>query len=231
MAILCCTKMEGRGHRRMVRQMACVGAWRAGWVLLSVLCWQRLDLGQHPLRVTFLDVGQGDSTLIEMPHSSVWLVDGGGIPSYMKSDFDVGERIVVPALAARGIDPIDVLVLTHADEDHVRGAAAVLQHFTVRQVVVSDVGVKRGEKEEGKAFTKNSWTRSKTRHPDLSGRSGQTFHQKRGYPCRFGIHLLRGMNFAEHVQTPTPTLSYSRCNTDNAAFCSRGIWKGRWRLI
>ncbi|HEU4962663.1 MAG TPA: DNA internalization-related competence protein ComEC/Rec2 [Bacilli bacterium] len=97
-----------------------------------------------PLRVTFLDVGQGDSTLIETPQHHVWLIDGGGIPAFRRTDYDVGARVVVPALASRGIDTIDVLVMTHADEDHVRGLAAVLQQFEVKQVIVSTT--------EGEAF-------------------------------------------------------------------------------
>ncbi|MGZ6530092.1 MAG: ComEC/Rec2 family competence protein, partial [Tumebacillaceae bacterium] len=42
------------------------------------------------------------------------------------------------AIAAEGIDTIDVMVMTHADEDHVKGLLAVLKRFTVKEVIVSD---------------------------------------------------------------------------------------------
>ncbi|MBL0387314.1 DNA internalization-related competence protein ComEC/Rec2 [Tumebacillus sp. ITR2] len=91
------------------------------------------------LRITFLDVGQGDSILLELPNHQTWLVDGGGIPGFQHTTYDPGARVVVPALAAKGIDDIDTLVLTHADEDHVRGVAAALQTFRVHQLLVSDL--------------------------------------------------------------------------------------------
>ncbi|KEO85150.1 hypothetical protein EL26_00920 [Tumebacillus flagellatus] len=116
--------------------------WRA-YTVPAVACLLALGIfwrafAAHDLRVTFLDVGQGDSILLEMPHQ-IWLVDGGGIPGFQHSDYDPGERVVVPALASKGIDDIDTLVLTHADEDHVRGLAAVLHSFRVHQLLVSDL--------------------------------------------------------------------------------------------
>lgn len=98
------------------------------------------------LRVTFLDVGQGDSALVETPGGMRILVDGGGIPSYLQSDFDVGKRIVIPFLRHRGIRTLDYMVATHADEDHVRGLIAVMQKMKVRHLIVS------GYNDPGQAF-------------------------------------------------------------------------------
>jgi competence protein ComEC len=83
------------------------------------------------LRIVFLDVGQGDSTLIELPDSRFLLVDAGGVPG---SGFDIGERVVLPALLAFGVRSLDDLVLTHGDPDHIGGAPAVLRHFSTHQV-------------------------------------------------------------------------------------------------
>lgn len=91
----------------------------------------------HQLRVTFVDVGQGDCALIEGPRGTKILVDGGGIPSYLHSDFDVGEKIVLPFLRHRGVRTLDYVVATHADEDHVRGLLSVLKRIKVRNLVVS----------------------------------------------------------------------------------------------
>jgi competence protein ComEC len=71
-----------------------------------------------------LDVGQGDATLIRFPGGTTWLVDAGG--SVAGSRFDVGARIVAPALRAQGVGGLDALLLTHADADHVGGAAGLI---------------------------------------------------------------------------------------------------------
>jgi competence protein ComEC len=81
------------------------------------------------MRVVFLDVGQGDATLVVGPRGGAWLIDAGGLPG---SAFDIGERVVVPAIAAFGVSRLDTVVLTHGDPDHVGGAPAVLRRFAPR---------------------------------------------------------------------------------------------------
>jgi competence protein ComEC len=83
------------------------------------------------LRVVFLDVGQGDATLVQLPGGCTLLVDAGGLPG---STFDAGERVVAPALRALGVGRLDVLVITHADPDHIGGAASVMRRFAPRAV-------------------------------------------------------------------------------------------------
>jgi competence protein ComEC len=82
--------------------------------------------------LTFLDVGQGDCCLARFPDGGTMLVDGGGSPF---SEFDVGERVVAPALRARGVGRIDLVVLTHAHEDHVGGLPAILRDVRVGRVL------------------------------------------------------------------------------------------------
>ncbi len=83
------------------------------------------------LRVVFLDVGQGDSTVIQLPDHRFMLVDAGGLAG---TGFDIGERVVTPALLALGARSIDTLVLTHGDPDHIGGAPAVLRHFSPHHI-------------------------------------------------------------------------------------------------
>lgn len=82
------------------------------------------------LRLTFLDVGQGEATLIEFPGREKMLVDGGG---FQDNTFDVGEYVVCPFLWRRGIKKIDYLVLTHAHPDHLNGLKAVARNFSIRE--------------------------------------------------------------------------------------------------
>ncbi|EYB68744.1 DNA internalization-related competence protein ComEC/Rec2 [Deinococcus phoenicis] len=80
--------------------------------------------------IVFLDVGQGDSTLIRTGHLNV-LVDGGGS---VGSDYDVGTRTVVPALRALGVRSLNVVVATHADTDHIEGLSGVLRALPVGEL-------------------------------------------------------------------------------------------------
>lgn len=82
----------------------------------------------RPMYVHFIDVGQGDATLITTPHGRVILVDTGGA----RGDFDVGDRVVVPYLKHYGALEIDYLFLTHGHQDHAGGAAAVARELTVK---------------------------------------------------------------------------------------------------
>ena len=99
------------------------------------------------VRVAFLDVAQGDSTAILLPGGRVFLVDAGGTfpgqtvapaapegTGRLATGFDVGERVVSPALRAVGVRRIDTLVLTHGDPDHIGGAAAVMRRYPPRAI-------------------------------------------------------------------------------------------------
>jgi competence protein ComEC len=78
------------------------------------------------LRVVFLDVGQGDATLVMLPGGRVLLIDAGGA---VGSAFDIGERVLAPALRAFGVRRLDTLVITHGDPDHIGGAPAMMRRF------------------------------------------------------------------------------------------------------
>lgn len=80
------------------------------------------------LKVTFIDVGQGESILVEFPGRTRWLIDGGGFPV---GGFDVGESVVSPFLWRKGIRRLDAVVLTHAHPDHLKGLEAVARNFAV----------------------------------------------------------------------------------------------------
>jgi len=75
------------------------------------------------LRVTVLDIGQGDSILIDLPDGSLMLVDGGGFPG---QSFDVGKRVLVPVLRARRRSRIDRVVVSHPHPDHFGGLGAAV---------------------------------------------------------------------------------------------------------
>ncbi len=129
--------------------------WRALTVILAALLTSALIGPQErPPEVVFLDVGQGDATLVRLGHGVDVLVDGGGTPF---SDRDVGAGVVLPALRALGVWDLDAVVATHPDLDHVEGLLTVLRDLRVGMLVMGppaperaiDVSLRRVAEERG----------------------------------------------------------------------------------
>jgi competence protein ComEC len=93
---------------------------------LDAAYWVQRNYGNQDLRVTYLDVGQGSSALVEFPGRERMLIDGGGSPG---DDFDVGEMVVAPFLLYSKIWRVDYIVLSHPDTDHMEGLRFITSHF------------------------------------------------------------------------------------------------------
>jgi competence protein ComEC len=113
------------------------GRWRRGLAIVAVTglladagWWAHVRWRPGVLRVTFLDVGQGDAAVAELPDGRVLVVDAGGFPG---SDFDTGAAVVAPYLATRKIMEVDVVVMTHAHPDHAGGLPSLLARYRPRE--------------------------------------------------------------------------------------------------
>ena len=95
-------------------------------LIASPLIRHSIRLADPSSRVTFLDVGQGEAVVLELPHGKTILVDGGGMES---EHFDVGERLIAPFLWGRGISRLDGVVISHPHTDHWNGLPFVIDHF------------------------------------------------------------------------------------------------------
>jgi competence protein ComEC len=92
--------------------------------------------GQPPvvdgIRLTLFDVGQGEAMLLESGTSRLQ-IDAGGAP-FGSGSFDIGARVVAPALWARRVSGVDAVLLTHGDPDHIGGAPMLLDIFGPRRL-------------------------------------------------------------------------------------------------
>ncbi|BAU27160.1 competence protein ComEC [Aneurinibacillus soli] len=120
---------------------------RKSWLLCIVLALICASLPyvdrRAEVRITFLDVGQGDAIVIQT-QDRVVLIDTGGIPAVpfdgqtwriRRKPFWPAQDVILPYLYAQGIGKIDQLVMTHGDSDHIGGVPYVLTHVPVRQVI------------------------------------------------------------------------------------------------
>lgn len=88
--------------------------------------------GQRFLRVHLLDVDQADAILVRFPDGQTLLVDAAG--DVLEGSFDVGARVVVPAIWALGVRSLNYLAITHGDPDHAGGGVAVVRDLRPREV-------------------------------------------------------------------------------------------------
>ncbi len=115
----------------------------------------------HPLRVHFIDVGHGDSCLVQTPGGHAILIDGG----YS----DAADK-VVNYIKKAGVKELDLVIATHPHSDHVGGLADVVKCFPVKMVLDS-----------GKPYTTFTYqrflqaVRADGRIKYVLGRSGQVY--------------------------------------------------------
>jgi competence protein ComEC len=103
----------------------------AGFIMFTtLLIWHPFPHHSENLRITYIDVGQGDAALIECPGHEVMLIDGGGLAA---SRFDIGEQVVSQVLWRKGIKRIDYLVCSHPHPDHFGGLFSVSRNFAVSE--------------------------------------------------------------------------------------------------
>lgn len=123
--------------------MACVSL-----AVLIVFLWHGFDPDRFERggQVRFIDVGQGDAILVRTPQGRHMLIDGGGTVSFRKpgeewkerkDPYEVGRKLLVPLLKQRGVHRIDLLVLSHQDQDHMGGLQAVIEHIPVRRLLLN----------------------------------------------------------------------------------------------
>jgi len=115
------------------------------YAIIPALLIHLLPYTDGTLKVTYLDVGQGDSAVVELPYKrAVYVIDTGGTVVFGEDTwktpgkpFEVGRKIVVPYLKGRGITKIDKLIISHAHADHMEGADEVIEEIRVKELHIT----------------------------------------------------------------------------------------------
>lgn len=134
------------------------------------------------IEVSFLNVGQGDATVIELPHQQgVILIDAGGILRFdqafwkqTNTPFEIGREVIVPFLKGRGIHRIDTFIWTHADSDHIEGAEEILEDIKVEEIHVTPGAIKEPTLQEAYQTAINNNILIKEQMADSSWQIGHT---------------------------------------------------------
>lgn len=102
-------------------------------IALFVLTLSHRYQRNHRYFLTFhcLDVGQGLCQVVEFPEGQIMVIDAGGFRSKI---FDSGDRIVAPYLRRLGVTKIDILAVSHPEQDHVGGVSALLEQFEIGEL-------------------------------------------------------------------------------------------------
>jgi len=118
------------------------------WAAGSLLAFWALELAtrhagapQGVIRASALDVGQGDSNLIDLPNGACILIDAGG---FVGSPVDPGKAVVLPVLRARRRTRVDIVALSHPHPDHFTGLASALEQLEVGEFWDSGQGEAEG---------------------------------------------------------------------------------------
>ncbi|MBA2655164.1 MAG: DNA internalization-related competence protein ComEC/Rec2 [Gammaproteobacteria bacterium] len=107
--------------------------WMAALWSLPLFVFEPAIIPANSLQLTVFDVGQGLATMIRTPHH-VLIFDTG---AKLSEDFDMGKRVILPYLSRLGLKKIDVLTVSHGDNDHRGGAQSLLKSLQVASIITS----------------------------------------------------------------------------------------------
>ncbi len=107
--------------------------WLAGIFMLPILLNSNEKIPPNNFKLTLLDVGQGLATVVQTAQHT--LVFDTGVRH--GNSFNIGKMVLLPFLRAEGVSKLDMLIISHADNDHIGGAEALISGLPVQQIYTS----------------------------------------------------------------------------------------------
>ncbi len=123
---------RGQSKHSIQKSVVIVGLLTVLMFGIDVGYWLYHRYWRDDFRVTIIDVGHGNASLLELPYGYNMLIDGGGFSD--NRVFDVGASIVAPFLWQKKIRTIDAIVLSHPNSDHLNGLIYIAENFHVKNV-------------------------------------------------------------------------------------------------
>jgi competence protein ComEC len=103
-------------------------------LMIIWIVWPRWPIEKtDELKITMLDIGQGESIFIEFPNQKTMLIDGGG---FYKNSLDVGKMVLAPFILSKSLSRIDYMIATHSDNDHISGLESILDIIKTEKIIV-----------------------------------------------------------------------------------------------
>ncbi|MBC1756924.1 DNA internalization-related competence protein ComEC/Rec2 [Listeria seeligeri] len=112
-------------------------------LLICFACLCYLSTFNFNGKVSFIDVGQGDSILIQLPRNQGnYLIDTGGQLPFVKEEwaikkkpFTIGGSTLTPVLESKGISKLDKVIITHSDADHMEGLDDLQKNIAIKELI------------------------------------------------------------------------------------------------
>lgn len=119
---------------REKRKLACLGG---GLFVALLTAWSIMPYLSPKGTVTMLDIGQGDTFVIELPfRKGVILIDAAGPPPFIEDTTKTADQVIIPFLKSKGIGSIDAIIITHEDTDHNGSVEPLMKTLKVEGLVV-----------------------------------------------------------------------------------------------
>ncbi|HOJ51322.1 MAG TPA: DNA internalization-related competence protein ComEC/Rec2 [Syntrophales bacterium] len=117
------------------RPLKFIASGTAAFLLALSLAWPINGHLSGQLKLTILDVGQGQAIFLQLPGRRAALIDGGGS---FDSHFDIGKNVIAPFLLRQGVCRLSRIVVSHPHPDHVGGLLYIVKNFPVQEIWVNE---------------------------------------------------------------------------------------------
>lgn len=104
-------------------------------LILLIFIHYHFNCLSNQVMINILNVGQGDTTLIILPHNGGNILIDCANKLSRDNNYNVSEDITIPTLKALGVHKLDYVILTHGDYDHIGGMEYLVKHFKVTNVI------------------------------------------------------------------------------------------------
>lgn len=121
-------KNKTKQNKKLIKKITIIA-------VVILICIYPIKTKFNQTKIYFVDVGQGDCTVIVTPNNKKIIIDGGG-SNTADSSYDVGESVVFPYLLDRRISSLDYVIISHFDSDHYKGLEYVLKNMKVKTVII-----------------------------------------------------------------------------------------------